>query len=81
MKQNRIVHLQIQEGQLMKYGKVNASSLRWKPVDEFTILDKGIKDGEDYHTMTVGRRDINFDDLKAPLGHVVVCCYEQFLNL
>lgn len=71
-KYNRVVHLQIQESQLLRYGKVNSSSTRWVPVQPFTILDKGIKDGIDYHTLTFDRRELDFDNLLAPIGHVVV---------
>jgi hypothetical protein len=71
-KQNRIIHLQIQEGQLLERGKINATSTRWVPVDDYTILDKNIRDGRDYHTLAWDRREVDLDDLTAPVGHVVV---------
>ncbi|KAG5678259.1 hypothetical protein PVAND_007951 [Polypedilum vanderplanki] len=70
-KQNRIIHLQIQEGQLMERGKINSSSIHWVPVEDYTILDKGIRDGLDYHTLAWDRREVDLDDLTAPSGHVV----------
>jgi hypothetical protein len=72
-KKNRIIHLQIQEGQLIERGRINASTLRWVPVEEYTITDKGIRDGRDYHTLAWDRREVDLDDLEAPIGHVVVC--------
>lgn len=71
-KQNRIIHLQIQEGQLLERGKINATSTRWVPVEDYTIYDKGIRDGRDYHTLAWDRREVDLDDLTAPVGHVVV---------
>lgn len=71
-KQNRIIHLQIQEGQLLERGKINATTTRWVPVEDYTIYDKGIRDGRDYHTLAWDRREVDLDDLTAPVGHVVV---------
>lgn len=72
VKHNRIIHLQVQESQLLKYGDVNSSATRWVPISQFTILDRGIKDGIDYHTLSFDRREIDLDDITAPVGHVVV---------
>lgn len=72
VKQNRIIHLQVQESQLLEYGDVNSTSTRWVPIPQFTILDRGIKDGIDYHTLSFDRREIDLDDITAPVGHVVV---------
>lgn len=69
---NRIIHLQIQEGKLLSYGKINQTSLRWIPVPRFKISDKGIVDGIDYHTLSFERREFDFDDLSAPADHIVV---------
>lgn len=72
VKQNRIIHLQLQEGQLMERGKINASTVRWIPVEDYTIYDKGVREGVDYHTLAWDRRDIDLDDLEAFAKHVVV---------
>lgn len=72
VKQNRIIHIQLQEGQLLERGKINASTVRWIPVDDYTIFDKGIREGVDYHTLAWDRRDIDLDDLDAYTKHVVV---------
>lgn len=57
---------------MQQYGKVNSSTTRWVPISNFSILDKGMRDGIDYHTLSFERRDVDLDDLKAPIGHVVV---------
>lgn len=77
-KQNRIIHLQIQEGQLIERGRINSTSVRWAPVEDYTIYDKGIRDGRDYHTLAWDRREVDLDDLNAPVGHVVVSCVIRF---
>lgn len=71
-KQNRIIHMQIQEGKLMERGRVNSTTVRWVPVEDYSILDKGIRDGLDYHTLAWDRREVDLDDLTAPAGHVIV---------
>lgn len=71
-KQNRIIHLQIQEGQLLERGRINSTTVQWVPVEDYTILDKGVRDGRDYHTLAWDRREVDLDDLTAPAGHVVV---------
>lgn len=70
-KQNRVIHLQIQEGQLLERGKINTTNVRWVPVSDYTLLDRGIRDGNDYHTMAWDKREMDLDELKAPTGHVV----------
>jgi hypothetical protein len=71
-KQNRIIHLQIQEGQLTERGKIDSSTVRRVPVEDYTIYDKGIRDGRDYHTLAWDKREMDLDDLTAPANHVVV---------
>lgn len=68
---NRIIHIQIQEGELQARGFVNASTLSWKPVSDYKLLDRGIRNGLDYHTMSWDKRAIDLDDLIAPSSHVV----------
>jgi len=71
-KQNRIISLQVQEGQLTERGKINQKTVRWAPLDDFTIFSKGIRVGTDYHVLAWDKRDIDLDDLVVPSGHVVV---------
>lgn len=61
VKINRVVHIQIQEGSLLPHGVVNASSLRWKPVDT----------SKPDYKMSWEKRSIDLDDLQAPEGYVV----------
>lgn len=61
VKIKRVVHIQIQEGSLLPHGVVNASSLRWKPVDT----------SKPDYKMSWEKRSIDLDDLEAPEGYVV----------
>lgn len=70
-KVNRIIHIQIQESELQARGYVNASTLSWKTVSDYKLLDRGIRNGLDYHTMSWDKRAIDLDDLVAPSSHVV----------
>jgi len=71
---NRIIHLQIQEGELGPRGSINDSTLQWKPMSDYNLLDRGVKNGVDYHTLTWDKRSIDLDDLKAPSSHVITGC-------
>lgn len=72
MKHNRVIHLQVKQGLLLKYGKIDETTTHWVPISQFTIFDKGVRDGIDYHTLEFDRRQIDLDDLVAPVSHVVV---------
>ncbi|GLG92569.1 Uncharacterized protein GBIM_00223 [Gryllus bimaculatus] len=71
VKKNRVIHLQIREGALLPRGAINASSVRWRPVDDYHITDAGVQNTRDYHTLSWEQRAIDLDDLEAPPGHVV----------
>ncbi|XP_070139630.1 uncharacterized protein [Drosophila kikkawai] len=43
VKHNRILHLQIQEGELLPKGVINQTTLQWKPVDNYSITDKDVR--------------------------------------
>lgn len=70
-KVNRIIHIQIQDGELLPRGLINASTVEWKPVSDYQLLDRGIRSGQDYHTMSWDKRAIDLDDLTSPPDHVV----------
>uniref|UniRef100_A0A1L8DP86 Putative conserved secreted protein n=2 Tax=Nyssomyia neivai TaxID=330878 RepID=A0A1L8DP86_9DIPT len=70
-KVNRIMHLQIQQGELLPRGIINASTVEWKPINGYRLLDSGLKNGVDYHTMEWNKRAIDLDDLSANPGHLV----------
>lgn len=40
-------------------------------MSEFKLLDRGVRNGYDYHTLTWDKRAIDLDDLMAPKDHVV----------
>lgn len=62
-KVKQIIHMQIQEGELMPRGYINKSSIRWKPIEEFSVLDNNVKNGVDYHTLSWEKRGLDLDDL------------------
>ncbi|XP_046993207.1 uncharacterized protein LOC124605512 isoform X1 [Schistocerca americana] len=70
-KVKRVIHLQIREGQLEPFGGINASSIRWRPVDNYSITDPKVENGKDYKTLSWEQRAIDLDDLEAPPGHVL----------
>lgn len=71
VKKNRIIHIQVQDGELRERGLVNATTLSWRPISDFKLLDRGVRNGMDYHTMTWDKRSMDLDDLHAPINHVV----------
>ncbi|XP_011883380.1 PREDICTED: uncharacterized protein LOC105570638 isoform X1 [Vollenhovia emeryi] len=68
---NRVIHIQIQEGQLLSRGAINPSTVEWQPVDAFSIMDPHIKSGIDYHTMVWEKRALDLDNLLSLQDHVV----------
>lgn len=70
-KVNRIIHIQIQEGVLQQRGYVNASTVAWKPVADYKLLDRGIRRDIDYHTLTADRRAVDLDTLHG-VGNTVL---------
>jgi len=71
VKRNRIFHLQVQEGELLPLGVINGTTLRWKPVDSYSISDKDVSENVDYHTLTYEKRSIDLGDLNAKINSVV----------
>ncbi|XP_015118956.1 uncharacterized protein LOC107042423 isoform X1 [Diachasma alloeum] len=70
-KVNGIIHMQIQQGVLIRRGDIEEASVEWKPVDNYTILDRGVVNGRDFHTLSWEKRAIDLDDLSAPDDHVL----------
>lgn len=70
-KVNQIVHIQIQEGQLLPRGNINKTTVAWKPVDTFSRLDKNVKNGIDYHTLAWEKRGLDLDDLVSDQNHLI----------
>ncbi|KMZ08681.1 uncharacterized protein LOC6740015 isoform X1 [Drosophila simulans] len=72
VKQNRIFHLQIQEGELLPRGTVNQSTLEWKPVEKYNVFDRHVKNGVDYHKLSYEKRTIDLDDVDTEDNSFVV---------
>lgn len=70
-KVNQIIHLQIQEGQLLPRGAINTSTIKWQSVDSFSIMDPNIKNGIDYHTMVWEKRALDLDNLESLQDHLL----------
>jgi hypothetical protein len=70
-KQNQIIHIQIQQGELLPYGDVNASTVDWKKIDNYTILHANVKEGVDYHTVMWEQRAVDLDDLESLEGYLL----------
>lgn len=62
-KVNQIIHIQIQQGELMPRGNIDKASVHWKSIEEFNVLDSNIKNGIDYHTLSWEKRGLDLDDL------------------
>ncbi|XP_061388415.1 uncharacterized protein LOC133323509 [Musca vetustissima] len=72
VKVNRIFHLQIQQGDLLPRGKINASTLEWLPVDNYTLNARNVHNNRDYYTLSYGARSIDLDDVHTEDNSFVV---------
>ncbi|KAH8302664.1 hypothetical protein KR044_009324 [Drosophila immigrans] len=72
VKKNRIFHIQIQQGQLLPRGAINASTLEWVPVDDFKLNDFNVTEGVDYHAMSYEKRRINLDETVFGYGRTPI---------
>ncbi|XP_018057376.1 PREDICTED: uncharacterized protein LOC108693138 isoform X1 [Atta colombica] len=68
---NQIIHIQIQEGQLLPRGEIDVSTIEWQSVDAFSIMDSHIRNGVDYHTIVWEKRALDLDDLLAVPDHLL----------
>ncbi|KAJ8969368.1 hypothetical protein NQ314_001800 [Rhamnusium bicolor] len=81
VKNNRLIHLQIQEGKLLPYGYIDNNTIRWVPVDDYKITDKGVQNGEDFHTMSYEHRTMLLDDLKPiEANHIITGVKFDFID-
>ncbi|XP_066151759.1 uncharacterized protein [Euwallacea fornicatus] len=65
MKTNRVIHLQIQQGQLQPDGCINQSSVAWQYPDNFTIITKKMTNIEDLFLLTDMSRTIAVDEIDS----------------
>ncbi|KAG8037811.1 hypothetical protein G9C98_006022 [Cotesia typhae] len=54
-----------------KRGKIEQNSASWQPVNNYTIRDRGVNNGVDYHTLSWEKRAVDLDDLTAPDEHIL----------
>ena len=74
VKHNRILHIQIQEGEALPRGLVNESTVQWLPTTPINILksqEESVEDGLGYATLRYEERAIDLDDLVTPKGHII----------
>jgi len=74
VKNQRIVHIQIQQAQALPRGMVNASSQDWQFLEPVSIpqyREESLLDGPGYATLRYDERAVDLDDLSAPQGHVI----------
>ncbi|KAJ8681177.1 hypothetical protein QAD02_016964 [Eretmocerus hayati] len=64
-KANYTIHIQIQQGQLLKGGAINESTVQWKAIDHFSPLDYDVEEGEDYHTIAFDSDTVCMNDIDA----------------
>ncbi|XP_039313481.1 uncharacterized protein LOC105198718 isoform X2 [Solenopsis invicta] len=70
-KVNRVIYIQIQEGQLLPRGEINSSTIDWQPIDAFSIMDSNVRSGVDYHTMIWEKRALDLDELTSSQDHLL----------
>lgn len=72
VKENRTVHIQIQQAQALPQGFVNESTVEWLPVVPVQLDPRSsLEDGPGYATLSYDERSMDLDDLRAPDNHVV----------
>ena len=75
---NKVIHLQIQEGELLPRGEILKESVQWKDIDNFTVVDRNVKNGRDYHSLDWENRALDLDDLVAPESHLLTGKTHQY---
>lgn len=71
VKDNQIIHIQIQEATLLPRGLVNKTTASWVPIQSFKPMDEGVFNGVDYFSMNHTNRAVDLDDAEAEPMHVV----------
>lgn len=76
---NQVIHIQIQEGQLLPRGLINASTIEWQPTDGFSVMDSNVRSGVDYHKIVWEKRALDLDDLVSAQDHLLTGIEIQFV--
>uniref|UniRef100_A0A182QRI8 Uncharacterized protein n=1 Tax=Anopheles farauti TaxID=69004 RepID=A0A182QRI8_9DIPT len=71
VKKKQMLHLIVQQGMLLPGGDIANETLEWVTPKPFSHNDKGVRDGQDYHTLTYERRAIDLDDVRVHPGYVL----------
>ncbi|KAH8418347.1 hypothetical protein KR222_002648 [Zaprionus bogoriensis] len=72
VKDQRVFHLQLQQGQLLPGGLINQSSLAWIPLDSYDPKHADIRNGFDYHELSYESRSIDLDEITTANDSLVV---------
>lgn len=71
VKQRKIIHLQVQQGQALPQGHVNMSTIQWVDVKPINIISMSDQEGIHFKKLSYEERSIDLDRLVAPDNHVV----------
>uniref|UniRef100_A0A182SFA4 Uncharacterized protein n=1 Tax=Anopheles maculatus TaxID=74869 RepID=A0A182SFA4_9DIPT len=71
VKRNQMLHLIVQQGQLLPGGDIANDTLEWVVPKPFMHTDTGVRNGVDYHTLSYERRAIDLDDVHVHPGYVL----------
>ncbi|XP_066151755.1 uncharacterized protein [Euwallacea fornicatus] len=81
VKHNRILHLQIQEGELLPYGYINQRTVQWVKLDSYQITDRGVQNKIDFFAMSHRERSMAMDEIQVNEdNHVLTGVRFQFRN-
>ncbi|XKL65650.1 hypothetical protein PGB90_009070 [Kerria lacca] len=69
VKQNRVIHLQVQEGKLLPGGVIDNQTLAWVSLPSITVGNW--LDVPKYHKLSYESRAIDLDDIVAPAKYLV----------
>jgi hypothetical protein len=70
VKHNRIIHLQVQEGQLLPKGQIDPDTIRWIPPENYSISDAGLT-ANTYFEVSLENRSLDLRDVMADEGFVI----------
>lgn len=69
IKHERVIYLQVKEGEILPGGLIDKDSISWVPVSPIDV-DNWLEKHK-YHTMRYESRSIDLDDLVAPKNYVL----------
>ena len=70
-KENNVVHIQIKQGKLLPGGLIDVDTTHWKPIENYSISDRTLTNGKDFHTITGKEKTVLLDDLDMLENHVL----------